>query len=190
MQHNYPMKEKLDKKTPTTRLLVQLVSIFFNITSLYFLHKTKLLPIHLFCFILIVAILITAIFISFSKHHKFSTLFLILYIIINITLSFLLYKYNDYFSKISSNETYFEKYSLVTLKNSDLTKNATSTIAPLGLLTSDPYFETVKQYLISTEGSRPDLLKTSLEETNLKTYDNLLALTTALFSLVTLISTL
>ena len=182
MQHNYPMKEKLDKKTPTTRLLVQLVSIFFNITSLYFLHKTKLLPIHLFCFILIVAILITAIFISFSKHHKFSTLFLILYIIINITLSFLLYKYNDYFSKISSNETYFEKYSLVTLKNSDLTKNATSTIAPLGLLTSDPYFETVKQYLISTEGSRPDLLKTSLEETNLKTYDNLLALTTALTS--------
>ena len=182
MQHNYPMKEKLDKKTPTTRLLVQLVSIFFNITSLYFLHKTKLLPIHLFCFILLVAILITAIFISFSKHHKFSTLFLILYIIINITLSFLLYKYNDYFSKISSNETYFEKYSLVTLKNSDLTKNATSTIAPLGLLTSDPYFETVKQYLISTEGSRPDLLKTSLEETNLKTYDNLLALTTALTS--------
>ncbi len=51
---------------------------------------------------------------------------------------------------------------------------------PLGLLTSDPYFETVKQYLTSVEGNRPDFLKTPLEEVNLKTYDNLFALTTAL----------
>ena len=145
----------------------------------FFLHQSHLLNFGLFftiCFTITVILIVLFIF----RNHIFSSILQVAIIIITSILTFLLFKYNDYFSKIGQNETYFEKYSLITLKNSDLTKNTTSTIGPLGLLTSDPYFETVKQYLMSAEGNRLDLLKNPLEETNLKTYDNLLALTTAL----------
>ena len=146
---------------------------------LYFLYQSHLLNANLFIVTTLITLTFTTILIIF-RHHIISLILQIIIIIATIILTFLLFKYNDYFSKISPNETYFEKYSLVALKDSDLTKNDTRTIAPLGLLTSDPYFETIKQYLTSAESNRPDLLKTPLEETNLKTYDNLLALTTAL----------
>ena len=184
------------------RLILQILTFLSTCTVFYFLYHTKILPFHLFALLTIVVFSIIATLIFFSHRHKFAVIFLSITIFINLILSFLLFKYNDYFSKIGQNETYFEKYSLVALKDSDLAKNNTGTIAPLGLLTSDPYFDTVKQYLISADQnstgknnadqknsnnkpsnqpqSRPDLLKTSLEETNLKTYDNLLALTTAL----------
>ena len=148
---------------------------------LCFLYQSHLLNTSLFLAATFFTIVIQTILFVFRR-HIFSSILQVLIIIIISILSFLLFKYNDYFSKISPNETYYEKYSLVALKDSDLTKNNTRTIAPLGLLTSDPYFETVKQYLTSSENNRPDLLKTPLEETNLKTYDNLLALTTALTS--------
>ena len=163
---------------------------------LCFLYQSHLLNTSLFLAATFFTIVIQTILFVFRR-HIFSSILQVLIIIIISILSFLLFKYNDYFSKISPNETYYEKYSLVALKDSDLTKNNTRTIAPLGLLTSDPYFETVKQYLTNANQnnadqknsdnknadqnqSRPDLLKTPLEETNLKTYDNLLALTTAL----------
>ena len=163
---------------------------------LFFLHQSHLLNSGLF-FTTSFATFAVLIILFIFRRHIFSSILQVLIIIITSILSFVLFKYNDYFSKISPNETYYEKYSLVTLKDSDLAKNNTGTIAPLGLLNSDPYFETVKQYLTNAEQnnadrknsnnknadqnqSRPDLLKTSLEETNLKTYDNLLALTTAL----------
>ena len=168
---------------------------------LCFLYQSHLLNTSLFLAATFFTIVIQTILFVFRR-HIFSSILQVLIIIIISILSFLLFKYNDYFSKISPNETYYEKYSLVALKDSDLAKNNSGTITPLGLLTSDPYFDTVKQYLVSASQntvnqnntdqknsdnkpsnqpqSRPDLLKTPLEETNLKTYDNLLALTTAL----------
>ena len=165
---------------------------------LFFLHQSHLLNSGLF-FTTSFATFAVLIILFIFRRHIFSSILQVLIIIITSILSFVLFKYNDYFSKISPNETYYEKYSLVTLKDSDLAKNNTGTIAPLGLLNSDPYFETVKQYLTNAEQnnadrknsnnknadqnqSRPDLLKTPLEETSLKTYDNLLTLTTALTS--------
>lgn len=168
---------------------------------LFFLQQSHLLNSGIF-FTTNLVIFVILIILFIFRHHIFSSILQVVIIIITSTLSFLLFKYNDYFSKISPNETYYEKYSLVALKDSDLVENNTRTITPLGFLTSDPYFDTVKQYLISADQnstgknnadqknlnnkpsnqpqSRPDLLKTPLEETNLKTYDNLLALTTAL----------
>ena len=184
------------------RPALQILVFLSTSTVFYFLYQTKILPLHFFTLLAIVVFSIIATLIFFSHRHKIAVIILGIIIFINLILSFLLFKYNDYFSKISSNETYYEKYSLVTLKDSDLAKNNTKTIVPLGLLTSDPYFDTVKQYLTNAgqnnadrdntdqknsnnkssdqTQSRPDLLKTPLEETNLKTYDNLLALTTAL----------
>lgn len=192
------------KKFQPARLIILFLGFLSTCTVFYFLYQTKILPAHFFSLLAFITFLIITTLILFSHRHKFAVIILSIIIFINLILSFLLFKYNDYFSKIGQNETYFEKYSLVTLKNSNLTKNTTSTIAPLGLLTSDPYFDTVKQYLTNAgqnnadrdntdqknsnnkssdqTQSRPDLLKTPLEETNLKTYDNLLALTTALTS--------
>ena len=162
------------------RLIFQILAFLSTCTVFYFLYQTKILPTHFFSLLAFITFLIITTLIFFSHRHKFAAIILSIIIFINIILFFLLFKYNDYFSKIGQNETYFEKYSLVTLKNSDLTKNTANTITPLGILTSDPYFETVKQYLTTAEGNRPELLKTPLEETNIKTYDNLLTLTTAL----------
>ena len=158
----------------------QLLTTLSSLATLYFLYQAQILPFHLFSLLLIIVFLITAVVIFLSFRHKIAGIFLILCIFINSVLSFLLYKYNDYFSKISSNETYYEKYSLITLKDTDLAKSNSKNITPLGILTSDPYFETVKQYLTTAEGNHPELLKTPLEETNIETYDNLLTLTTAL----------
>ena len=168
------------KKFQPARLIILFLGFLSTCTVFYFLYQTKILPAHFFSLLAFITFLIITTLIFFSHRHKFAVIILSIIFFINFILAFLLFKYNDYFSKISPNKTYFEKYSLVTLKNSNLTKNTTSTISPLGLLTSDPYFETVKQYLTSAESNRPDLLKTPLEETNLKTYDNLLTLTTAL----------
>lgn len=173
-------QEKTIKKLRPFLFFFQLLTTLSSLATLYFLYQAQILPFHLFSLLLIIVFLITAVVIFLSFRHKIAGIFLILCIFINSVLSFLLYKYNDYFSKISSNETYYEKYSLITLKDTDLAKSNSKNITPLGILTSDPYFETVKQYLTTAEGNRPELLKTPLEETNIETYDNLLTLTTAL----------
>ena len=164
------------------RLALQILAFLSTCTTFYFLYQTKILPAHFFGLLAFIIFLIITTLIFFSHRHKFAVIILSIICFINLILSFLLFKYNDYFSKISLNETYYEKYSLIALKDSDLAKNNSGTITRIGLLTSDPYLDTVKQYLTNTDQtqSRPDLLKTPLEETNLKTYDNLLALTTAL----------
>jgi len=195
------MNHRSTLRTTTLVFVIESISLMSTCVMLYFLHQSHLLNTSTFLAATFFTVLIQAILFIF-RHHIVSLILQIIVIVTSSILSFLLFKYNDYFSKISSNETYYEKYSLVTLKDSDLAKNNTKTIAPLGLLTSDPYFDTVKQYLTNAgqnnadrdntdqknsnnkssdqTQSRPDLLKTPLEETNLKTYDNLLALTTAL----------
>lgn len=191
----------LKKNISILSFIVSILSLITDCIMLCFLYQSHLLNTSLFLAATFFTIVIQTILFVFRR-HIFSSILQVLIIIIISILSFLLFKYNDYFSKISPNETYYEKYSLVALKDSNLAKNNSGTITPLGLLTSDPYFDTVKQYLVSASQntvnqnntdqknsdnkpsnqpqSRPDLLKTPLEETNLKTYDNLLALTTAL----------
>ena len=195
------MNHRSTLRTTTLVFVIESISLMSTCVMLYFLHQSHLLNTSTFLAATFFTVLIQAILFIFH-HHIVSLILQIIIIVTSSILSLLLFKYNDYFSKISSNETYYEKYSLVALKDSDLAKNNSGTITPLGLLTSDPYFDTVKQYLVSASQntvnqnntdqknsdnktfdqpqSRPDLLKTSLEETNLKTYDNLLALTTAL----------
>ena len=169
------------KKFTIFQLIILSFNIFASIVMFYFLYQSHLLNTSLFFAATFSWLaIITALFIF--RKYIFIKILLIFTLLCTSICSFLLFKYNDYFSKISPNETYFEKYSLVALKDSDLSKSTSENIAPLGILTSDPYFDTVKQYLTTTEGNRPDLLKTPIEETNLKTYDNLLALTTALTS--------
>ena len=192
------MNHKSTLRTATLIFITESISIMTVYIMLYFLYQSHLLNTSIFLAATFFTVLIQAILFIF-RHHIVSLILQIIVIVTSSILSFLFFKYNDYFSKISLNETYYEKYSLVTLKDSDLTKNNSGAIAPLGLLTNDPYFETVKQYLTNADQnnanqknsnnknanqkqSRPDLLKTSLEETSLKTYDNLLALTTALTS--------
>ena len=173
-------QEKPVKKSRPLLSFFQLLAVLSSLTMLYFLYQAQILPIQLFGLITIFYLLLVALLIIISRKIVPLAIILVLDILLNLVLSFVFYKYNDYFSHISKNETYFEKYSLVTLKDSELTKSTPKNIAPLGLLTSDPYYDTVKQYLTTTEGNHPDLLKVHLEETNLKTYDNLLTLTTAL----------
>ena len=192
------MNHRSTLRTTTLVFVIESISLMSTCVMLYFLHQSHLLNTSTFLAATFFTVLIQAILFIFH-HHIVSLILQIIIIVTSSILSLLLFKYNDYFFKISSNETYYEKYSLVALKDSDLAKNNSGTITPLGLLTSDPYFETVKQYLTSADQnnadqknsnnknanqkqSRPDLLKTSLEETSLKTYDNLLALTTALTS--------
>ena len=175
------MKKQESKIFKILTNIFSALSFLSTCVMLYFLYQSHLLNANLFIVTTLITLTFTTILIIF-RHHIISLILQIIIIIATIILSFLLFKYNDYFSKIGQNETYFEKYSLITLKDSNLAKSTSGNITPLGLLTNDPYFETVKQYLTSAKGDRPDLLKTSLEETNLKTYDNLLALTTALTS--------
>lgn len=195
------MNHRSTLRTTTLVFVIESISLMSTCVMLYFLHQSHLLNTSTLLAATFFTVLIQAILFIF-RHHIVSLILQIIIIVTSSILSLLLFKYNDYFSKISSNETYYEKYSLVALKDSDLAKNNSGTITPLGLLTSDPYFDTVKQYLVSASQntvnqnntdqknsdnktfdqtkSRPDLLKTPLEETSLKTYDNLLALTTAL----------
>lgn len=197
------MNHRSTLRTTTLVFVIESISLMSTCVMLYFLHQSHLLNTSTFLAATFFTVLIQAILFIF-RHHIVSLILQIIIIVTSSILSLLLFKYNDYFSKISSNETYYEKYSLVALKDSDLAKNNSGTITPLGLLTSDPYFDTVKQYLVSASQntvnqnntdqknsdnktfdqtkSRPDLLKTPLEETSLKTYDNLLTLTTALTS--------
>lgn len=190
------MKKQESKFNKTLTYICSLLSIITVSLMFYFLYQSHLLNSGLFFIVIFITYMILITLIIF-RHHIISLILQIITVFIASILSFILFKYNDYFSKIGQNETYFEKYSLITLKDSNLAKSASKNITPLGLLTNDPYFETAKQYLTNANQnnadqknsnnknadqnqSRPDLLKTSLEETNLKTYDNLLALTTAL----------
>ena len=173
-------QEKTAKISRSFLFFFQLLATLSSLIMLYFLYQTQILPIHLFGLITIFYFLLVALLVIISRKINLLVILIILDILLNLALTFVFYKYNDYFSQIGKNETYYEKYSLVTLKDSDLAKSTSENITPLGILTSDPYFETVKQYLTTAEGNRPELLKTPLEETNIKTYDNLLALTTSL----------
>ena len=173
-------QEKPVKKSRPLLFFFQLLAALSSLTMLYFLYQAQILPIHLFGLITIFYLILVALLIIISRKINLLVILLVLDILLDLALTFVFYKYNDYFSQIGKNETYYEKYSLVTLKDSNLAKSTSENITPLGILTSDPYFETVKHYLTTADNNRPELLRKSLDETNIKTYDNLLTLTTAL----------
>ena len=78
---------------------------------LYFLYQSHLLNTSIFLAATFFTVLIQAILFIF-RHHIVSLILQIIVIVTSSILSFLFFKYNDYFSKISLNETYYEKYSL------------------------------------------------------------------------------
>ena len=107
---------------------------------------------------------------------------LVLNTLINIALSFVFYKYNDYFSQIGKNETYEEKYSLITLASSSLAKTGQGEIIRIGILNGDPYKETVEQYLQADATSREGLLAKSLTQSDYLGFSDTLSLTSALIN--------
>ena len=185
--YNYSMKQekserKSERKSTPIRTLFQLLALLSTCSALYFLYQAQLLPIRLFGFLTIGVFLLLALLITLSKRFCFIVIFLILDTIINLALSFVFYKYNDYFSQFGTHANYHEKYSLVTLADSELAKTGTGEITYLGLLKSDPYLKTVEQYLQNDQSTRPGLLARTLSASDLVHYENLLTLTTSLIN--------
>ena len=104
--YNYSMKQekserKSERKSTPIRALFQLLALLSTCSALYFLYQAQLLPIRLFGFLAIGVLLILALLITLSKRYVFVVILLILDTIINLALSFVFYKYNDYFSALT-----------------------------------------------------------------------------------------
>ena len=181
MKHEKSERKSERKSTPL-RALFQLLALLSTCSALYFLYQAQLLPIRLFGFLAIGVLLILALLITLSKRYVFVVILLILDTIINLALSFVFYKYNDYFSQFGTHANYHEKYSLVTLADSELAKTGSGEITYLGLLESDPYLATLEQYLQNDQSTRTGLLARTLSASDLVHYENLLTLTTSLIN--------
>ena len=158
--YNYSMKQekserKSERKSTPIRALFQLLALLSTCSALYFLYQAQLLPIRLFGFLAIGVFLILALLITLSKRYVFVVILLILDTIINLALSFVFYKYNDYFSQFGTHANYHEKYSLVTLADSELAKTGSGEITYLGLLESKPINPLV---LVSSRALSPLLI--------------------------------
>lgn len=186
--YNYSMKQdKTVKKTRPFRprpfrTVFQFLSIFSTCLTFYFLYQANILPIRLFFVAVITVFLLLLFLIHLSKRLGLFTFFLILITLINLLLSFIFYKYNDYFSQFGTHDNYHEKYSLVTLADSELARTGAGEITFLGLLKDDPYCETLEQYLKNDKSTRPGLLARSLTSSDYLLYENLLTLTTTLIN--------
>ena len=104
-------QEKTDKKSRPLLSFFQLIAVLSSLAMLYFLYQAQILPVHLFGLIAIFYFLLITLLIIASRKIVLLVIFLILDILLNIALTFVFYKYNDYFSQIGKNETYYEKYS-------------------------------------------------------------------------------
>ena len=186
--YNYPMKQdKTVKKSRPFRprpfrTVFQFLSIISTCSAFYFLYQANILPVRLFFVAVIAVFLLLLFFIRLSKRLGLFTFFLILVTLINLLLSFVFYKYNDYFSQFGTHKNYHEKYSLVTLADSELARTGTGEIIFLGLLKDDPYRETLEQYLKNDKSTRPGLLARPLTSSDYFLYENLLTLTTTLIN--------
>ena len=144
--YNYSMKqEKNNKKSRPILSLFQLFAVLSSFAMLYFLYQSQILPTHLFSLVIISYFILVVLLIIISRKFILLTILLVLDIIINVVLAFVFYKYNNYFSQIGQNETYEEKYSLITLASSPLAKTRQGEIVRIGILNNDPYKETVEQ---------------------------------------------
>lgn len=175
-------QEKTVKKSRPLLSLFQLLAVLSSLTMLYFLYQAQILPIRLFGFIAIFYLLLVALLIIISRKIVLLIIFIILDILLNLALVFVFYKYNGYLSQISKNETYQEKYSLLTLAASPLAETGQGEIIRIGILSSDPYKETVEQYLQADASSREGLLAKSLGPSDYLSFTDTLSLTSALLN--------
>ena len=174
-------EKNLQKSRPILSFF-QLLAALSSLVMLYFLYQAQILPVRLFGFVAIFYLLLIALLIVISRKIILLVILLVLNTLINIALSFVFYKYNDYFSQIGKNETYEEKYSLITLASSSLAKTGQGEIIRIGILSSDPYKETVEQYLQADTASREGLLAKSLTQSDYLGFSDTLSLTSALIN--------
>ena len=174
-------EKNLQKSRPILSFF-QLLAALSSLAMLYFLYQAQILPVRLFGFVAIFYLLLIALLIVISRKIILLVILLVLNTLINIALSFVFYKYNDYFSQIGKNETYEEKYSLITLASSSLAKTGQGEIIRIGILNSDPYKETVEQYLQADATSREGLLAKSLTQSDYLGFSDTLSLTSALIN--------
>lgn len=172
--------EKKQKPRPIS-FLIQLLAIITTFCALYFLHQTQVLTLRIFVLVTICYLLLLIIFVLLSKRFALTTILPFLLILLNLAVIFASFKYNNYFSQLGKHDNYTEKYSLVSLADSELAKTADGDITKIGLLSSDPYRENIEQYLTETHG-RTGLLSRDLNQQDLLQFDNLLALTSALLA--------
>lgn len=175
-------QEKTVKKSRPFLSFFQLLAALSSLAMLYFLYQSQVLPIRLFGFVAIFYLLLIAILIIISRKIVLLIILLILDTLLNIALSFVFYKYNDYFSQIGKNETYEEKYSLITLASSSLAKTGQGEIIRIGILNGDPYKETVEQYLKADAASREGLLAKPLTQSDYLGFSDTLSLTSVLIN--------
>lgn len=175
-------QEKTVKKSRPLLSLFQLLAVLSSLAMLYFLYQAQILPIRLFGFIAIFYFLLVSLLIIISRKIILLIILLILDILLNLALVFVFYKYNGYLSQISKNETYQEKYSLLTLAASPLVETGQGEIVRIGILSSDPYKETVEQYLQADASSRKGLLAKSLGPSDYLGFADTLSLTSALLN--------
>ncbi len=174
-------EKNLQKSRPILSFF-QLLAALSSLAMLYFLYQAQILPVRLFGFVAIFYLLLIALLIVISRKIILLVILLVLNTLINIALSFVFYKYNDYFSQIGKNETYEEKYSLITLASSSLAKTGQGEIIRIGILNGDPYKETVEQYLQADAASREGLLAKSLTQSDYLGFSDTLSLTSALIN--------
>lgn len=175
-------QEKNLQKSRPILFFFQLLAALSSLAMLYFLYQAQILPVRLFGFVAIFYLLLIALLIVISRKIILLVILLVLNTLINIALSFVFYKYNDYFSQIGKNETYEEKYSLITLASSSLAKTGQGEIIRIGILNGDPYKETVEQYLRADAASREGLLAKSLTQSDYLGFSDTLSLTSALMN--------
>lgn len=175
-------QEKTVKKSRPLLSFFQLLAALSSLAMLYFLYQSQVLPVRLFGFVTIFYLLLVTLLIIISRKIVLLVILLILDTLLNIALSFVFYKYNDYFSQIGKNETYEEKYSLITLASSSLAKTGQGEIIRIGILNGDPYKETVEQYLKADATSREGLFAKSLTQSDYLGFSDTLSLTSALMN--------
>lgn len=163
--------------------------IFHNITSIltiilffvatYHLYKSQLLPLPIFLISVSIIMAISLFFIKLSKRYIFVNIILCLIIAIFTMSAFVFFKYNNYFSKINTIQN-IEKYSLITLKDSDLAKTNTGSISRIGLLKTDPYLNSTTEYLKSYHLLQNNTSTPTISETDYLIFDNILTMFDAL----------
>lgn len=173
--HKINKAKKTDKKLKYFRYVLYILNIITASLALFFFHQTKILSTNLFLLVSAVWSLTLIVFIFLGRRFLIGIILLCFQIIINLAIIFGSLKYNNYFSQIKENQTYVEKYSLVTLSESNLSEKENQTIAPLGVLTTDPYHEEVEHFLTNNT-----VLSNKLSSQDIVKFDNLLLLTNSL----------
>ena len=175
----------MKKSAPTPKrrpflFLIQLLAIVTTFFALFLFYQTQILPPRIFVLFTIFYLLLLALFIILSRRFLLLIILLFLQILLNLVAIFLSLKYNDYFAQIGQHDNYTEKYSLITLADSEFAKNPTGSPSKIGLLQSDPYQEYVRQFLTNEKNPKTGLLAQNINQQDLLQFDNLLSLTSAI----------